>query len=485
MQTEFEEYVSTRSGALVRFAHLLCGDRHLAEDLVQEVLAKAYPRWRRVREYDPDLYLRRSLIWANSAWWRRRSSREAASAQLPDAPTGTDFAGRLADRAEMWQLLAALPRRQRTVLVLRFFEDLDDDRIAQLLECSPVTVRVHAHRGLDRLRTLLHVPSPAELPAPPAVPLDGVRRRADRNRRRRIATGVVAALVGILLLAVPLLARVSPPPVISPTPTPAPSAQPTASDGPVTLTPSTLQPTPFPYEPGVSPQLPDGLRREVSLRYLLPTLSYWDPARPSRNLQLQAGVDGPGREGGEQVTVGGATGFRWTDTGEYGSRILYLSWQRDGRWLRLTVSEVLTETEAIAFAANLRPAALGSTSRLGIGLAPAGWDLLTYGENEVTVHGRAVDTGGGYHQYPQLTVQYGYGGRAEGMPDLTVAGHPAQYVTTGYSAGVAVYLDDRHVVTVYCLTDVLRLPREILIRVAESVSLDGVPLSRVTAPAEP
>jgi len=73
-----------------------------------------------------------------------------------------DFTQRLATRDELWALLAKLPRAQRAVLVLRFYEDLDDRRIAEVLGCSPVTVRVHASRALGTLRASLSQAVPSQ-----------------------------------------------------------------------------------------------------------------------------------------------------------------------------------------------------------------------------------------------------------------------------------------------------------------------------------
>lgn len=156
MRQAFEEYVSARGGRLLRFAYLLCGDRHLAEDLVQEVLAKAHRRWDRIEADAPDGYLRAAIVRTNLSWWRRRSSRERVTAEPPerDGPR-PDFADTHAVRDELWRLLAILPRAQRAVLVLRFFEDLDDQSIAAVLGCAPGTVRLHASRGLAALRAAL------------------------------------------------------------------------------------------------------------------------------------------------------------------------------------------------------------------------------------------------------------------------------------------------------------------------------------------
>jgi RNA polymerase sigma-70 factor (sigma-E family) len=153
--TSFEEYVAARGGRLLGFAYLLCGDRHLAEDLVQEVLARAHRRWSRIEAEQPDGYLRAALVRAHLSWRRRRASTERVVGEVPEPPPAEDFTHRQALRDELWGLLGQLTRAQRTVLVLRYFEDLDDRRIAETLHCAESTVRVHAARGLAGLRTQL------------------------------------------------------------------------------------------------------------------------------------------------------------------------------------------------------------------------------------------------------------------------------------------------------------------------------------------
>jgi RNA polymerase sigma-70 factor (sigma-E family) len=153
----FDDFVVNRGPALLRFAYLLTGDRHRAEDLVQEVLARVHQRWDRIERVDgAEFYVRTALVRQNISWWRRRSSRsEQPVAQVPDTTTAGDGEQEIAARDEMWELLATLPRKQRAVLVLRFYEDLPDDRIAALLGCSPVSVRVQVSRALARLRATL------------------------------------------------------------------------------------------------------------------------------------------------------------------------------------------------------------------------------------------------------------------------------------------------------------------------------------------
>jgi RNA polymerase sigma-70 factor (sigma-E family) len=154
----FEEYVAARGPALVRVARLLTGDDHRAEDLVQEVLARAYVNWRRVMASKrPDVYVRRMLVNANASWWRRRSNRELALgggtiAAIADRPARSDLDVESAERDAMWRQILRLPERQRAVLVLRYYEDLDDAVIAEILDCSPATVRTHAMRALITLR---------------------------------------------------------------------------------------------------------------------------------------------------------------------------------------------------------------------------------------------------------------------------------------------------------------------------------------------
>lgn len=158
----FEEYAFARTSALVRLARLLTGDEHRAEDLVQDVLAKAYARWGRISRTDwPDAYVRRMLVNAHHSWWRQRSSREVSVAAVVDRAGASDEAAGVAERDALWRLVCDLPTRQRTVIVLRYYEDLDDIMIAEILDCSTGTVRTHARRALTALRKRQGAPAPA------------------------------------------------------------------------------------------------------------------------------------------------------------------------------------------------------------------------------------------------------------------------------------------------------------------------------------
>ncbi|MGW2621983.1 SigE family RNA polymerase sigma factor [Micromonospora taraxaci] len=158
----FEEYAFARTSALVRLARLLTDDEHRAEDLVQEVLARAYARWGRISGTDrPDAYVRRMLVNAHHSWWRRRSSREVSVAAVTDGAGAADEATVVAERDALWRLVRELPRSQRTVIVLRYYEDLDDTSIAEILACSAGTVRTHAKRALATLRKRQEALTPA------------------------------------------------------------------------------------------------------------------------------------------------------------------------------------------------------------------------------------------------------------------------------------------------------------------------------------
>ncbi|WP_434739495.1 SigE family RNA polymerase sigma factor [Micromonospora sp. SH-82] len=153
---DFDDFVHGRGRALLRFAYVLSGDAYLAEDIVQEVLARMHRNWDRITAmHHAEAYVRTAIVRQFLSWRRRRASREAILADVPE-PTGLDEPQhRVLARAHMWQLLAGLPRAQRAVLVLRFYCDLPDDEIATLLGCGESTVRSQASRALARMRTVL------------------------------------------------------------------------------------------------------------------------------------------------------------------------------------------------------------------------------------------------------------------------------------------------------------------------------------------
>ncbi|KRF42652.1 RNA polymerase subunit sigma-70 [Terrabacter sp. Soil811] len=150
----FDDFVATRSTRLLRTAYLLTHDRALAEDLVQTSLAKAWFAWGRI-DGQPDAYVRRVMVNTYSSWWRRRWNGEVATAELPERAAAAGHRPedvRVDDRTDLWRALARLPRRQRAVVVLRFYEDLSEIETAEILQCSVGTVKSQASRALAKLR---------------------------------------------------------------------------------------------------------------------------------------------------------------------------------------------------------------------------------------------------------------------------------------------------------------------------------------------
>lgn len=151
-EQEFRQYVLARRDMLLREAFLLVGDVHLAEDLVQSTLAKAYVAWRRVAACDvPDAYVRRILVNTNLSAHRRRRVGELLTGSVPEAFTAGGDPG-TGDRMDVIRALQTLPKRQRTAVVLRYWADLPEAEAAAVMGCSVGTVRSQAHRGLARLR---------------------------------------------------------------------------------------------------------------------------------------------------------------------------------------------------------------------------------------------------------------------------------------------------------------------------------------------
>ena len=149
---QFDSFVAENGGALLRCAYLLCRDRGRAEDLVQDSLVKAMRRWRDadVPEH-AEAYVRRIVVNEYLSWRRRRASTELIG--LVDRDAGAaDGSDERADRDAMWQLLGTLAPRPRAVLVLRYYQQLPDREIAELLGCAEATVRSLAARAFATLR---------------------------------------------------------------------------------------------------------------------------------------------------------------------------------------------------------------------------------------------------------------------------------------------------------------------------------------------
>ena len=153
----FESFVAGRSTALVRTAYLLTGDRSSAEDLVQSALVKVAPRWDRIcAAGPPEAYVRTVMYREHVSAWRRRGTAEqwqlVASISGDVAP---DPSAEITLRLTVAVALDRLTRKQRAVIVLRYFDDLSETAVADLLGCSVGNVRSQTARALERLRTLV------------------------------------------------------------------------------------------------------------------------------------------------------------------------------------------------------------------------------------------------------------------------------------------------------------------------------------------
>ncbi|MGW4643655.1 SigE family RNA polymerase sigma factor [Sphaerisporangium sp. NPDC004334] len=156
MNADFADFVRRRGDHHLRTAVLLTGDWHTAEDLVQSCLGKLYRVWDRLdTSSEPDAYLRRILVNTHRSWWRARWRREVPRPDLPEAAGSGDVADARAVAEDVRKALAKLPVRQRTALVLRFFVDLPEAEVADLMGCSTGTVKSHTHRGLRAMRLLI------------------------------------------------------------------------------------------------------------------------------------------------------------------------------------------------------------------------------------------------------------------------------------------------------------------------------------------
>jgi RNA polymerase sigma-70 factor (sigma-E family) len=151
---DFDDFVRTRADELLRLAYLMCGDRHHAEDLLQDVLEQMYLRWRRI-SVSPEAYARRALVSRTINLWRWRRRHREAPLERAAEPAVDDHAGDISTRAQVLHLLGTLGGRQRAAIVLRYLNGLSVTEVADLLGCSEATVRTHTFRGLAKLRDVL------------------------------------------------------------------------------------------------------------------------------------------------------------------------------------------------------------------------------------------------------------------------------------------------------------------------------------------
>ena len=170
--TDFTAYLEARQARLLRTAYLITGDQHQAEDLLQTSLAKLYLAWDKVRERGSvDAYVRRIMVNENNSLWRRSwKRRELATGEVPEvAPVHDEYDEGLG--AAVWATVQTLPRKARTVVVLRYYEQLTEAETADLLGISVGTVKSQTSRALATLRERAPELSPS------AAPMDGEEER--------------------------------------------------------------------------------------------------------------------------------------------------------------------------------------------------------------------------------------------------------------------------------------------------------------------
>ncbi len=152
---DFEAFYKRQYPRAVGLAYALTGRRHVAEEIAQEAFIAGYRRWERISHYDkPDAWLRRVIVNRSTSVLRRGVTELKA---LPKLRSGMDHIAQLdADADGVWDAVRALPRKQAHAIALFYLEDLSLEQIADVLECSPGTVKAHLRRGRERLGRKLH-----------------------------------------------------------------------------------------------------------------------------------------------------------------------------------------------------------------------------------------------------------------------------------------------------------------------------------------
>lgn len=237
--TGFERFVQERSRGLWRAAWLLTGDSQHADDLVQTALAKTWGRYDSMENDNQfEAYVRTTIYRTFCSWWRRSSWRNEHPTEI--LPEQAHTAADQGINMDLRRALDELPRMQRSVIVMQYFEDLPLDQIAERLDIALGTAKAHASRAKAALRQSPHLASEATVPATDPTKL---REGAQRKRRNAQAARVAVAVVALVALAVPLgmlWPGLRDPQIAEPTPTP--SASPSESESPESSTPPTEDP---------------------------------------------------------------------------------------------------------------------------------------------------------------------------------------------------------------------------------------------------
>lgn len=148
----FREFVVARSPALLRTAWMLTGDAAAAEDLLQTALARTWPHWQRVAGGAPEAYVRKAMVRTHASWLLRKWSGETPTMEPRHSAVLGNEQARVDDRMMLMEALGSLPIRQRQAVVLRYFDDLSVESVAEIMGSSTGTVKSQCSKGLSKLR---------------------------------------------------------------------------------------------------------------------------------------------------------------------------------------------------------------------------------------------------------------------------------------------------------------------------------------------
>lgn len=149
-EDDVASFVAARWQGLVRYGFMLTGDRAAGEDLVQEALLRCLPLWGGLDPHGVEAYVRK--VMARLAWKAQRHPLRMSASSRATEPTTADIADLSSEQSDLRRALAGLPRQQRVVLVLRYWQDLSETEIAELLGCRRGTVKSRASRAYAQLR---------------------------------------------------------------------------------------------------------------------------------------------------------------------------------------------------------------------------------------------------------------------------------------------------------------------------------------------